>query len=646
MSASNSYDPTLLKRNILVGNIIFVFVLCLTVAVQIGWYLNIPFLQSIVPGLPSMNPLTAVLLFLLSLSSLLHASRFRYVSYGLAWIVCVIAFVRVIDYLWLGVNVDMWFVQLLFGDSIKPSPVALGTALGIGMLSLAQVVRVKAQAHSVIFSVFLISAFTLGLLPFVSYIYGAKLVNSIFIFSAMAVHTALCIFMSATGIFFQSVGIYRHNLIISKNSGGYIFRVLIPVLFFVAIPLGSIILVGANKLYYDLPIAITIYTMSAIAISASLICKVSLRIDKLDVEKSTFLKEIEARKEFDEAILSEIGEGVAVVDANGKITYFNKMAKLLLGDDVTGLPDSWQEKYGVFDGETLKPLPAESQPLFMALQGTVVRKKILFIRNKNIPKGRYISVTATPVGKHTGSLGAVAVFHDVSDERAVDRAKSEFVYLISHQLKTPSTTIKWYTEMLLGGQAGVLSPQQTEYLQAIFDGNQNAIELITSLLEISRLDLGTVKIEKGPVLVKPVIESVLTELKITISQKDLRVVVDIPDGKVVVQTDPKMFRIIVQNLVSNAVAYTPNSKGVRIQVRVVGKQLEVVVADDGCGIPQADQDKIFTKFFRAPNAQALKSGGNGLGLYMTKAITETLGGEIRFVSVEDQGTTFTVTLPL
>ena len=230
---------------------------------------------------------------------------------------------------------------------------------------------------------------------------------------------------------------------------------------------------------------------------------------------------------------------------------------------------------------------------------------------------------------------------------AVDKAKTEFVSLASHQLRTPLTAINWYTEMLLSGDAGALTAQQKKYLQEIYTGSQRMVELVNALLNVSRLDMGTFAMEPAAVNLEELAQSVIKEQMPQITKCNMKLHTSFEYGAPTITTDLKLVRMIFQNLLSNAVKYTPAEGSITLSITqgTLPETVLVTVADTGWGIPQAQQNKIFQKFFRADNVKEKDAEGTGLGLYLVKAILEKLGGSIRFESKENAGTTFYVTLP-
>ena len=365
----------------------------------------------------------------------------------------------------------------------------------------------------------------------------------------------------------------------------------------------------------------------------------------------------------EEAILLSIGDGVAVVDETGKLIFFNKIASDILGADANkDSPDTWQKKYGLFDPISLQPLTTDQIPFMRAFKGQSVSKVPLFIRNPQVPDGKFISVTATPIFLGGKSIGSVAIFRDMTEEKEIDKAKTEFVSLASHQLRTPLSTVNWYAEMLLAGDVGELNEKQKKYLDEVYRSNQRMVELVNALLNVSSLELGTFAIEPKATDIIKLTKSVIDEQKPQIIAKRMKFSFSPSRNISPIQADPKLLRMVVQNILSNAIKYTPEGGKIKLFIKSVNKKNVLLkISDTGYGIPKNQQNKIFTKLFRADNVRDKDTDGTGLGLYIVKSIVEKSGGKIWFESSgevagvrasrmiggkENKGTTFYVELPL
>jgi two-component system phosphate regulon sensor histidine kinase PhoR len=365
-------------------------------------------------------------------------------------------------------------------------------------------------------------------------------------------------------------------------------------------------------------------------------------LDDLQTEKKLLATE----KAKDDAILRSIGDGIVVADGRGTITFLNENARTLLDlSEVDNESNTWAQLPTMLDPKTNKPLAIEELPLYKAVQGQSVVKQALLIQDEEIPEGRWVEMTATPIMVAGMPLGGVATLRDVTKEQQVDRAKTEFVSLASHQLRTPLSSINWYAEMLLAGDAGELNDEQRTYLDEVYQGNQRMVDLINSLLNVSRLELGTLAVDPEDTDVIALAQSVLNELAPEIKHRDINLETTLDPTTPHMLADPKLLRMVFQNLASNAVKYTPIGGSVSVQVVPDGDDITITVADTGLGIPKTEQSRIFSKLFRATNARESDTDGTGLGLYIVKSVIEHAGGTIEFTSEEGKGTTFYVRLP-
>jgi two-component system sensor histidine kinase VicK len=345
----------------------------------------------------------------------------------------------------------------------------------------------------------------------------------------------------------------------------------------------------------------------------------------------------------DEALLRSIGEGVVVADKEGRIILMNRVAQKMLGwslEEVLG--KSWFEFFPAED-EKGNILPSEKQPFQLALTAGSVVDTYYYARSDKtrFPAG----VTATAV-INKNFVGVILVFRDITREKEIDRAKSEFVSLAAHQLNAPLTAISGYSELLLDTDASKMTRKQKEYLKQIHAITQGMIELVRLLLNVSRIELGIFAIEPQPSNVLEIAESAIEELSAQSKEKKLTIHKELDKNLPMVPVDRVLMKMIFQNLISNAVKYTPKEGDITLVVKKDDQNMLISVADTGYGIPKEAQFKIFTKLFRAENVREKEPEGTGLGLYIVKSIIEAAGGRIWFESEENKGTTFYITLPL
>ena len=255
---------------------------------------------------------------------------------------------------------------------------------------------------------------------------------------------------------------------------------------------------------------------------------------------------------------------------------------------------------------------------------------------------RWVIVSAFPYGQKKGGL--VSLF-DVTKQKEIDAAKSEFVSLASHQLRTPISSIKWNLELLNSDQVGELNDEQRKYIGKLERGIEKMNLLVKDFLSASQLELGTFATEESDVVISTMIEEVLDEFSARVNAKEINVVRQFFDDTISIRTDAHLLHMVTSNLVSNAIKYTRKGGKLTVGFEVEEAAVTISVSDNGIGIPEVEQEKLFTKFFRASNARLKETEGTGLGLYIVARAVEILGGTISVTSAEDKGTTFTVTLP-
>jgi len=333
---------------------------------------------------------------------------------------------------------------------------------------------------------------------------------------------------------------------------------------------------------------------------------------------------------------------IVITDPDGIVLYGNKMVEKITGYN---LNESLGKKAGVL---WRKPM---DQAYYEKLWETIKKNKKIYVGEiKNVRKNKEeyeASISIAPVLDNKNKvIYFVGIERDITREKEIDKAKTEFVSLASHQLRTPLSTINWYAEMLLNGDAGKMKAEQVQYLQEIYKGNQRMVDLVNSLLNVSRLELGTFSVEPKMTSITKIADEAIGELKHKIEEKNINFKKEYKLNIPEMMLDEKLTMIIFQNLLSNAVKYTSEKGKVNLNLGVKGKDLEIIVADSGLGIPKKQQDKIFDKLFRADNVRQTDTEGTGLGLYIIKAILDNTGGKIRFESEENKGSKFYITLPL
>ena len=348
----------------------------------------------------------------------------------------------------------------------------------------------------------------------------------------------------------------------------------------------------------------------------------------------------------DEAILQAIGEGLIVTNHTGVIIKVNRVFEKLLG---------WTEKEVV--GQKLTDMiPMEnSLGVRMSFEERMVTQiltehpseKILPVEEDvyyvRKDKSRFpVSVLLSPVLLNGKILGAVAVFHDMTREKALDRSKSEFISIASHQLRTPLASTKWALDLFIEDEGA-----HTKYKKRLNDlylSNERLIQLVNSLLEISRLETGQVH-NKVSVNLLELADNVCGELEPFAKKKNQSInIIFAPEIKTVT-LDVVLFHEVIKNLVGNAIDYGFVDTVITLSAQQKANAYEIAVHSVGKVIHEEEWVKLFTKFYRGKEAQGMKPVGSGLGLYIAKTVVEANGGKIWFTSSSDKGTTFYFTIP-
>lgn len=233
--------------------------------------------------------------------------------------------------------------------------------------------------------------------------------------------------------------------------------------------------------------------------------------------------------------------------------------------------------------------------------------------------------------------------------QSANQTKSDFVSLVSHELKVPMTSIRGYTDLVLKGVAGPVNEMQQKFLQTVLNNVDRMTTLVTDLADVSRIEAGRLRLEPRALSLPEIVQDVVASAKAQIEQKELTLSVHIPENLPPIWADVTRLTQVLTNLVSNAYKYTPNGGKIWIEASLPPQyphHVQIAVRDSGIGIAPEEQSKIFQKFFRSGDDFARSAPGTGLGLNITKYLVEMQGGTIWFESVHHQGTTFFFTIPI
>jgi two-component system phosphate regulon sensor histidine kinase PhoR len=262
-----------------------------------------------------------------------------------------------------------------------------------------------------------------------------------------------------------------------------------------------------------------------------------------------------------------------------------------------------------------------------------------------LPPLANVASTAEETANDSTARGAVIVLHDISELRRLERVRRDFVANVSHEFKTPLTAIQGFSETLL---AGALDDQQNnrKFVEIIRDQSFRLARLTDDLLKLARIEAGKLDLESHSVAAGALIESCVEATRMEAYRKQLTVSVETPPDLPPLDGDQNGLREVLQNLLDNAVHYTPPGGHITLRAERQEHLAIVSVEDTGIGIPQAEHDRIFERFYRVDAARSREAGGTGLGLSIAKHTVEAYGGRIWVESEVGAGSAFRFTVPL
>ncbi len=347
------------------------------------------------------------------------------------------------------------------------------------------------------------------------------------------------------------------------------------------------------------------------------------------------------------AILESMAEGVAVVGADERVVFSNAAFAQILG--------LGESEPSAGQGLMLVELVRQSELLVLVKKALAERRRVESDVTVGTLRPRTFAVTAAPVeaarvdtiegNAHRETLGAVLVLHDISELRRLERVRRDFVANVSHEFKTPLTAIRGFAETLLGG-ALEDADHRARFVEIIREHAERLTRLTDDLLRLSKMEAGQFALEFKPVEATELLTSCMDTARFSAEQKKLQIELNCPDKMPPVRGDAGRLRDVIQNLLDNAVQYTP--PGGRIVVSATAKNGDVVfdVTDNGIGIPQADLERIFERFYRVDDARSREAGGTGLGLAISKHIVEAHSGKIWVESTIGEGSSFHFSIPI
>jgi PAS domain S-box-containing protein len=356
--------------------------------------------------------------------------------------------------------------------------------------------------------------------------------------------------------------------------------------------------------------------------------------------KARTLSELNARllerAKFVDLALRSVEDGLIIAAPDGRITFANRSAGAILGSTARGLvgQNLQQRLAGTLDGDTLSRLAAD---------GARIDREIV-VRGAR-PRHYTLRMAAVSTGDNGDGpvLGIVASLSDVTRQHELQQTKNDVISLVSHEMRTPLTAIQGMTELLADYDVG--AERRREMNLAINDEVKRLARMIAEYLDITRLESGATVLRPSPLRIETLLERILLMLDPVAGQRGIRLARNFVPGLPALVADPDLLSRAVENLVSNAVKYSPAGTEVVVSASSDDSSVSIQVADQGYGIPEADLARIFEKFYRVPRVQDAGVPGTGLGLSLVREIAELHGGSVTVRSEVNAGSMFTLRLP-
>jgi len=345
-----------------------------------------------------------------------------------------------------------------------------------------------------------------------------------------------------------------------------------------------------------------------------------------------------------DSILGSMTDGLWVYDANGEVVDVNQAALNMFG--LASRADAIE--HGSFARVHLRDaegrvVPYSDMPYARALAGQAVPDYLAVGRHLITGHDLDLSIAAAPI-ESGGIVGAVLVIRDITAIQELDRKKDEFLSVASHELRTPLTTIKGYTQLLAQTVDELQPEERATYINAVLGEIERMMGLISELLDVSRIETNRLQIHPQPIRWLDFIRARVSAFQVQHPMRSIRTAV--ANQEAIVVADPDRMRQVVDNLLSNALKYSSDGTDIDLRIELAENAVLTSVTDHGIGIPRDEIPQLFERFHRARNVSSRYYGGLGLGLYISRAIVEAHGGTITVESIEGQGSTFTVGLPV
>jgi two-component system sensor histidine kinase VicK len=341
------------------------------------------------------------------------------------------------------------------------------------------------------------------------------------------------------------------------------------------------------------------------------------------------LTEVENERNKLSTLFLHMTDGVVAFDAQGMAIHYNPAAVQMLARPIDPTV-RYEELFG--DAAAFADVLALHRPQFIEAQKHV--------------GDRELELFLAPYSAEQTAGGALVLIHDVTEQRRADEMRREFVANVSHELRTPLTNVKSYAETIVDSGDELPAELRENFMGVILNETDRMTRIVQDLLTLSKFDYGKMEMNVSRFAFANAVRNVSRAVSIDAQNHGHTLTVEVPDELPMVDGDRERIEQVIMNIVSNAIKYTPDGGKIDLRADTDGKNVWLIVADNGIGIPEKDLPRLFERFYRVDKARSRQSGGTGLGLSIAQEILNQHHGEIKIESVYGEGTTVTITLPV
>ncbi|MBP6920287.1 MAG: PAS domain-containing sensor histidine kinase [Candidatus Omnitrophica bacterium] len=625
-----------------VGGLLFV----MSAAVLAGWAADLPFLKSVFPGFVPMTPNTAVCFMVLSAAVCTLTVRTRFFSKARVVCACAVAAAGTATLCEYALGIDLGIDTLLFSGATAaysvPFPGRMSPLSAMNfMLTGAAFVLFEARASFLrrIAELFFLASGLIGLMTVIGYIFATPDLYGFHPFKHMAVHTAIGFILVCIAGFSARLDSGLMKVIASDTEGGIMARRMLFIGILVPILLGWLILTGVRYEFYSLRIGISLLTILTIIVFTFLIWENACSLHAIDLKRMGVERVLRENEDKYRVIFETTGTATAIYEEDTMISLANTEFEKLSGYAKAQIENKISYMDFIATPEDAERI-REYHRLRRIDPGLAPRTYEFKFRGRS---GQIRDIFMT-IAMIPGTMRSIASLQDITERKRVDQMKSDFVSMVSHQLKTPVAQLKGFIYNMLAGLTGELTAKQREYLEDMQHITEKNYRMLSDLLNVSRIERGVISMDIRPVALKDIVDEAAAQYYEQIKAKGLQLVITGLENELIVRADREKLVEGIGNTIHNALKFTETGS---ITVRVSNAETKAIVAviDTGPGIARDRLNRMFTRDMALDGAP-VAGGGAGLGLYIAKQFMKLQNGDVTVQSIPGKGSSFIFTIPL